>query len=77
MTLRENTVQPARPPGVRRAWGLTRTLPVSVWADIITPAQSFTEVIQPTSAATASSFSSTGLSVPSAWLEPLLIFWAS
>lgn len=57
--------------------GLTRTLPVSVWADIITPAQSFTEVIQPTSAATVSSFSSTGLRVPSAWLEPLLIFWAS
>lgn len=55
----------------------TRTLPVSVWADIITPAQSFTEVIQPTSAATTSSFSSTGLRVPSAWLAPLLIFWAS
>lgn len=61
----------------KRGQGLTRTLPVSVWADIITPAQSFTDVIQPTSAATTSSFSSTGLRVPSAWLEPLFIFWAS
>lgn len=60
-----------------RGQGLTRTLPVSVWADIITPAQSFTEVIQPTSAATTSSFSSTGLRVPCAWLEPLFFFWAS
>lgn len=67
----------SRPPRGGGSWGLTRTLPVSVWADIITPAQSFTEVIQPTSAATASSFSSTGLRVPSAWVEPLLIFWAS
>lgn len=36
---------------------LTRTLPVSVWAEIMTPAQSLTEVIQPTSLAAGSSLS--------------------
>lgn len=81
---RASSSPPSKPPSQMqdttshgRDEGLTRTLPVSVWADIITPAQSFTDVIQPTSAATTSSFSSTGLRVPSAWLEPLFIFWAS
>lgn len=57
---------------------LTSTLPVNVWADIMTPAQSFTDVIHPTSAATFSSFSSVGLQAPSACVSPPpLIFWAS
>ncbi len=50
---------------------LTRTLPVSVWADIMTPAQSLTEVIQPTSLAAASSLSARLM--PS----PVVIRWTS
>lgn len=50
---------------------LTRTLPVSVWADIMTPAQSLTEVIQPTSLAAASSLSVR--LIPS----PVVIRWTS
>lgn len=57
----------------------TRTLPVSVWAEIMTPAQSLTEVIHPTSLAGASSFSSGPLVVLSAvgLLAGLFTFWAS
>lgn len=58
--------------------GPTRTLPVSVWAEIMTPAQSLTEVIHPTSLAGASSFSSGPFGLSAAWLlAGLFTFWAS
>lgn len=51
--------------------GLTRTRPVSVWAEIMTPAQSLTEVIQPTSLAAESSLS------PRLMPSPVVTRWTS